>query len=225
MLRRSRQLIQDVEQLELLAGTLDKGWEPEITLAVEVLYNRDYLYHILNKFRPDSRGSRIKIRDEVISGSAESIKHKTADIVISNIVPQGYLANSICDIDMIAVCGVNNPEISQNEINLEELAHCLQIVIADTGQAKSDQGWLKAEQRWTVSSFFEAITILKTGSGFCWMPRHFAASFLAEGSIKEVNIQDLNSRVIQLNLTIPDRDNAGPATLALEQLFYQFHQG
>ena len=224
MLRRSRQLIQDVEQLESLADTLDQGWEPEITLAVEVLYNRDFLYQILNQFRPISRGSRIKIRDEVISGSAEAINNKTADIVISNIVPQGYMANSICQAEMIAVCGTNNPEINKDNMNLDELAHCLQIVIADTGVAKSKQGWLKAEQRWTVASFFEAVNILKTGSGFCWMPRHFAQSFIEEGSITEITIQDLTKRIIQLNLTIPDRDNIGPATIALEQLFYQFHQ-
>ena len=224
MLRRSRQIMQNVEALESLADTLNRGWEPEITLAVEIIYPRDELYQILKQFQPDSRGCRLTIRDEVISGSLESIKEKTADIVISNLVPQGYMANTLCTIDMIAVCGTNNDSITMEKLNLDELANHLQIVISDTGKAKSDQGWLKAEQRWTVSNFHEAVTILQTGMGFCWLPSHFVQKFIDDGSLRKLDILDHTSRVIPLHLLIPDRDNAGPGTLLLEKNFYQYHE-
>lgn len=38
MLRRSRILTQQIEDLELLADNLDKGWEPEIRIATELAY-------------------------------------------------------------------------------------------------------------------------------------------------------------------------------------------
>ncbi|MEW6982652.1 LysR family transcriptional regulator [Colwelliaceae bacterium 6471] len=223
MLRRSRQIMQHVEALESLADTLDKGWEPEITIAVEIIYSKDDLYKILHEFQPLSRGSRLNIRDEVISGSAEAITEKRAEIVITNIVPQGYMANTICTIDMMAVCAKHNDDIPNEQINLDELATHLQIVISDTGKAKSDHGWLRAEQRWTVSNFHEAITILKTGLGFCWLPAHLAQPYIDSGDLRRVLIKDQTHKVIPLHLIIPDRDNAGPGTLLLEKMFYQHH--
>lgn len=223
MLRRSRQLMQNVEDLECLADTLNKGWEPEITLAVEILYNKQCLYNLLQEFQPLSRGSRINIRDEVISGSAEAIQNKSADIVITNIVPQGYMANTLDSVEMIALCGSNNELISNNAIRLDELANHLQIVISDSGKGKSKQGWLKAEQRWTVSNFHEAVTILKSGLGFCWLPKHFAQPFIANHELRTIDLIDHTKRIIPVNLIVPDRDNAGPGTLLLEKMFYQYH--
>ena len=97
-------------------------------------------------------------------------------------------------------------------------------IISDTGKAKSTQGWLKAEQRWTVDNFYEAVSILKTGTGFCWLPEKLAAPYLENNTIKIIKIKDHSERLIPLHLVLPDRDNAGPATLLLEQLFYQYHQ-
>ncbi|WDE01941.1 LysR family transcriptional regulator [Thalassomonas actiniarum] len=223
MLRRSRQIMQDIEALESLAQTLDKGWEPEIILAVEILYPKNHLYQILNDFLPQSRGSRLKIREEVISGSVEAVKTKSADIVITNIVPQGYLPNTLCNVSMIAVCASDNLAIAQTPVKQEELASNLQIVISETGVTKNELGWLKAEQRWTVSNFHEAVAILKTGIGFCWLPTAMATPLLASGELRKITITDHHHREVPMHLVLPDRDSAGPGTLLLEQLFYRHH--
>jgi len=223
MLRRSRQLMQDVEALESLAQTLNKGWEPEIIIATEILYPKSHLYKVLNDFLPQSRGSRLKIREEVISGSVEAVKNKSADIVVTNIVPQGYLPNSLCTVGMIAVCAAQNESIARTPVKQEELAGHLQIVISETGTTKNELGWLKAEQRWTVGNFHEAISILKTGIGFCWVPTEMAAPLIDSGELRKIPITDHHHREITMHLVLPDRDSAGPGTLLLEQLFYRHH--
>ena len=223
MLRRARQVLQDIEALEGLAGTLNQGWEPEIRLAIEIIYPRADLYQTLKAFLPLSKGSRLKITNEVISGSAEAILEKKADIVISNIVPQGYLANTLTTVQLIAVCGANNCDIDDDEITLEQLANHLQIVIGETGVSENKHGWLKAEQRWTVANFQEAIMILQEGIGFCWLPEDLAQPYFSTGQLRTINIANYSNRVVPLNLVIPDRDSAGPATKLLEQLFYQRH--
>lgn len=224
MLRRARQLLQDVEALEGLAETLNKGWEPEIICSVESIYPREDLYQIFNNFLPQSRGSRLKIRDEVISGSEEAIINKAVDIAVTNIVPSGYLANTLTSVKMVPVTGVNNIYFTESKIKQQELQNTLQIVISDTGVKKSKLGWLKAEQRWTVANFYEAIAILNTGVGFCWLPEWLAQGYLESSELKQLFIEDHSERVIPLHLVLPDRDNAGPATLLLEQLFYHYYQ-
>lgn len=224
MLRRARQILQDVEALESLAVTLNKGWEAEITCSIEAIYPKEDLYQVLQTFLPDSRDSRIKIKDQVISGSEEAILDKSADLVISNMIPKGHLANTLCTVKMLLVTGADNPHFSQQVIKQEHLANTLQIVISDTGRAKTNKGWLKAEQRWTVDNFYEAINILKNNIGFCWIPESIATPFIEDGTLIKLGIENHSERVIALHLVIPDRDNAGPAVNLLEQLFYLHHQ-
>ncbi|WDE08208.1 LysR family transcriptional regulator [Thalassomonas viridans] len=224
MLRRSRQIMQDVQALESLAQTLDKGWEPEIIVATEILYPKSHLYQVLNDFLPQSRGSRLKIREEVISGSLEAVKSKSADIVVTNLVPQGYLPNTLCTVGMIAVCAADNQSIARQPMKQEELANNLQLVISETGTTKNELGWLKAEQRWTVDNFHEAILILKTGIGFCWVPTEMATPLIDSGELREITITDYHRREVAMHLVLPDRDNAGPGTLLLEKLFYYHHE-
>lgn len=223
MLRRSRKILGEVENLEILADTLDKGWEGEITIACEILYPKRDLHQILKTFLPDSRGSRMNIRTEVISGSEESIANKTADIVISNLVPKGYFGNTIISVNLIPVCGTCNIEFPKHLLSIDNLAEYLQIVIRDTGIAKNEMGWLKAEQRWTIDNFYEAIEILQTGVGFCWLPEHLAQKHIGSGELRKINIKGFTGRTAPLHLVIPDRDNQGPASKFLEQLFYQHH--
>ena len=53
MLRRSRELTQNVESLELLAVNIHQNWEPEITLAIDLAYPRSEIYPVLEAFLPE----------------------------------------------------------------------------------------------------------------------------------------------------------------------------
>jgi DNA-binding transcriptional LysR family regulator len=70
MLRRSRDLSQNVQALEQLAVNINQDWEPEITLAVDLAYPREALIPALTGFLPDSRGYGEKGRFGHLNGSA-----------------------------------------------------------------------------------------------------------------------------------------------------------
>ncbi|OUS30821.1 hypothetical protein A9Q98_03920 [Thalassotalea sp. 42_200_T64] len=224
MLRRSKKILQDMQSLEEFADTLIGGWEAEITIACEVLYPKHRLLNALKDYWPKSHGSRLKITDEVISGSTEAIKNKTADLVLSPHFPEGVHGNYLCTTTMLPVCLSSHQILQTSSINAEELADHLQLVIGDTGMEKPDKGWLKAEKRWTVSSFYEAITILKQGIGFCWIPKHLIEQELNDGSLVAIKLEGSTSFEVPVTLVIPDRKNAGPGVLLLEQVILAEHQ-
>ncbi|WOH38552.1 LysR family transcriptional regulator [Thalassotalea fonticola] len=224
MLRRSKKLLEDIQSIEDFADTLNGGWEAEITIACEVLYPKHRLLKALQQYWPQSHGSRLKITDEVISGSTEAIKNKSADIVLSPSTSEGFRGNHLCSTKLIPVCHRSHEIHQQESISSEELARHLQVVISDTGKAKPDKGWLKSEKRWTVSSFFEASTILKQGIGFCWLPCHLIESEMNDGSLKAINLEGSAQIVIPVTLVIPDRENAGPGVLLLEKIILAEHK-
>ena len=227
MLRRSRLLTQQVEDLELLAANIDQGWEPEIRIAVELAYPRHYLNAALAQFYPLSRGSRIQIIDSVITGSSEIIQQKKADLVIaaSAVVPKGYLGEPLCVTRFIPITGVDSPLAKLPEVDQNELSQHLQLVIRDTAQKPADNvGWLRAEQRWTVDNFYEAIDILQLGLGFCWLPDFLVASAIKEGKLVQLNMPHSSERIAAISLVTPKEETLGPGSKQLRQLILAAHQ-
>jgi len=155
MLRRSRMITQDVEDLELLADNMLLGWESEIIIATEIIYPKAKLYDALEQFYPQCRGTRVKIVDEVLTGTKERIIQKTADLVVGGLPPKGYQGDKLEEVTFICYCGKGHPLAKAKEISLQELEKELQIVISDTSQTPEEgSGWLRAEQRWTVTNFY-----------------------------------------------------------------------
>ena len=226
LLRRSRHITRSVTELEMLANKLEKGWEPSLVIAREIIYPMETLIDALSQFEPQGRGTRITILDSVINGTAELVESEQVDIAIAGSPPKGFIAEPLCHIDFLLVCHPSHPLAHRDEPLYDQvLAEHLQIVIKDTAQiARADSGWLKAEQRWTVTNFHEALVILQKGIGFCWIPAHLVQGLLDSGQLRRLALQGSSHRKAGLSLIIPNRDNQGPASQLLEKLILAQHQ-
>ncbi|MGS0674567.1 LysR family transcriptional regulator [Shewanella sp. 30m-9] len=227
LLRRSRHITQSVNELEMLANNLETGWEPSLTIAREIIYPMEHLVAALSDFLPVSRGTRVTVLDTVITGTTEQISEQNVDLAIcGGPPPKGYLAEPLLDIDLLLVCHPSHPLAQMKVIEDDQtLAQHLQIVIKDTSLTPlSELGWLKAEQRWTVSNFHEAITILERNIGFCWVPEHQVKQYIENNQLVKLNLKGSSKRKVTLSLVIPNRDKQGPASELLESLIKRHHQ-
>lgn len=222
MLRRSRTLTQNIEVMEQLADNMTMGWETEIKITTEIIYPKQKLYSALEQFYPESRGTRIRITDQVITGTNDSILNKTADLVIGAIPPEGYYGDRLEQVNFVCYCGKGHKLASRKQVSLNELEHELQIVISDTGKTpQADTNWLKAEQRWTVTNFYHAIDLLKRNQGFCWIPTHFIKATGAQHELVEVPLTTQKTRSIITQLIIPDPIKLGPGATLLKNLILE----
>ena len=220
MLRRSRQLTDNVQNLEELAENIFQHWEPEITLVVDLAFDRTNLTPVLEDFLPESRGSRLNILDSVLTGTEEAITEQTADLVISGNVPKGYLGEPIAELSFVAVTAPNHPIASlPNPIDPSALAKHLQLVIKDSGKLpKETSGWLKSENRWTVSQFDTAIDLLLQGIGFCWLPEHKVRDHIDQKRLLLLNINGSSHKRLTTYLIAPQPDSIGPGASLLRNL-------
>lgn len=214
MLRRSRQLTVLVTELEQLALNLKQGWEPEIKLAIEMVFDRSLLLPVLREFQLHSRGSRLLIEDTVLTGSVEAITEQRADLVISHQVPKGYVGEPIAQFQMQLAVGSEHPLAAATQpVSPDQLSQYLQIVIRDTAQKPVEQqGWLKAEQRWTVNNFNEALQLVEAGIGFCWLP-----PFITQHSnqLTELELAGSSHRAGTTFLVLPKDEKTGPCARLL----------
>ncbi|PTB90102.1 LysR family transcriptional regulator [Pseudidiomarina aestuarii] len=217
MLRRSRQLTVYAQELEQLADNLKQGWEPHVNLALEMAFDRQQLLPVLQEFQLHSRGSRLSIVDTVLTGSIEHIREQTADIVVTHQLPKGYIGEPIQGY-VLELWVANTHPLAQLEqpLNPEVLSQYLQIVIRDTAREPVEQeGWLKAEQRWTVDHFAEALQLVEAGIGFCWLPPFVTRD---RAVLTQLTLEGSRRRQGSLYLVLPKNEKTGPCARLLYQL-------
>jgi len=224
MLRRSRNLTDNVEALESLAVNINQAWEPEITIAIDLAFDKSLLYPALQDFLPECRGSRLTLLDTVITGTYDAITQHNVDIAIAHQIPKGFLGEPFAEVTFVAVCHPEHPITNiPSPIDPEALSRHLQIVIKDTSsEPKETSGWLKSENRWTVSQFSTAIDLLLRKIGFCWVPEYLVSKQIQAGDLQLLNINGSTHKRYTSFLIIPQPDNIGPGSRLLADLILQY---
>lgn len=224
LLRRSRHLVKQASQLEELAHHMEQGWEAEVRLVVDAAYPTANIVRTLSAFMPQSRGCRVRLREEVLSGVEDVLHEGSADLAISALNITGYLPIELGEVDFIAVAHPEHPlHRLQRDVTFQDLESQMQVVIRDSGRVQPrDAGWLGAEQRWTVGSLPTARTFVSSGLGFAWLPRHLILRELEEGLLKPLPMEQGGSRRPRFYLYSNKDRVLGPATQILIELIKNF---
>ncbi|MEH6566022.1 MAG: LysR family transcriptional regulator [Halopseudomonas sp.] len=223
LLRRSRQVVEQASQLELLAHQMEQGWEAEVQLVVDAAYPTERLAMALKAFMPLSQGCRVQLREEVLSGVEECLLNGSADLAISGISIAGFLPQQLNAVDFVAVAHPEHPlHELQRTLTHDDLQTQLQVVIRDSGRRQPrDSGWLGAEQRWTVASLSTAAHLVACGLGFAWVPEHEISAELAAGQLKVLPLEQGARRSHYLYLYANRERPMGPATRILADLLIE----
>ncbi|GKW48811.1 LysR family transcriptional regulator [Halomonas sp. NCCP-2165] len=217
LLRRARQLLESAESLEDVAGRLAEGLEAEVVLAVDQLFPPDALARALDAFSSAYPHVRVQLHETVLNGGIEMLYDGRADLVVSGQAAQGFLGEPLVTVRFLAVA---HPDHALHrlgrELDLRDLTQHRQLVVRDSAQRQSmDSGWLKAEQRWTVSHLDTSIGMLERGLGFAWLPETRIQSALAADRLRPLPLTAGGTREVPMQLIYRDRDRAGPATRAM----------
>ncbi len=223
LLQRARPLLADLVTLERLAGSLKRGWEPELRLVVDAAFPRDRLFAIVADLRGRCPETQLELADAVLSGAEDAIVDGSADLVVTSQVPPGHLGEFLIDVPFIAVASPEHPlcRLGRTLTN-NDLAHHVQSVVRDSGaRHPRDAGWLGAERRYTVSSFESSVALISAGLAFAWLPDHIVAERLANGSLLALPLEAGGTRRVPLSLVTVQPDLAGPALRAAVECFRQ----
>lgn len=219
LLRRARQLIENAALLEDVAERLAGGLEAEIALAVDQIFPGCALAEALTRFSAAYPHVRVQLHETVLNGAVEMLYESRADLIISGFSPQGFLGQPLVDIPFIAVAHPEHPLHGLGRaLDLRDLEGHRQLVVRDSAvRHRLDAGWLKAEQRWTLSHLSTSIDMLERGLGFAWVPQTRIQAALDGGRLRALPLRVGGIRYASLQIVHRDIDGAGPATQALAQ--------
>lgn len=224
LLQRSRSVVAQFAQLEALARAIDAGWESDLSLVVDAAYPQARLLHILGQLRHSCPHTTLALDDAVLSGAEDAITDRRADVVVTTRVPPGFLGEWLMDVTMVAVAAPSHPlHALQRTLSADDLAQHTQMVVRDSGRARRDEGWLGAQQRWTVAALEASHAAVKAGLAYAWLPAHLVAGDIAAGTLRALSLAVGGERRMPLHVVLVKGEAAGPAARMALELF-QHHQ-
>ncbi|QJQ96199.1 MULTISPECIES: LysR family transcriptional regulator [Halomonadaceae] len=217
LLRRARQLLESAAALEDVAGSLAEGLEAEVVLAVDQLFPTDALAHALSTFSDAYPHVRVQLHETVLNGGIEMLYDGRADLVVSGLAAQGFLGEGLATVRFLCVAHSDHAlHRLGRELDLRDLEQHRQLVVRDSALRQAvDAGWLKAEQRWTVSHLATSVGMLERGLGFAWVPETLIRESLQTSRLAPLPLSAGGVREVPMQLIFRDRDRAGPATHAM----------
>ncbi|NHQ83070.1 LysR family transcriptional regulator [Chromobacterium vaccinii] len=217
LLREAAELLRHADRLERRAGSLRRGWEPELKVALDSLLPAEVMLAACGDFAGHCRETRLQLHEVVMSGADDALYQGDAALAVAGRVPQGFLGDWLLDAEFIA-CAAPGHRLHAlgGELDSERLRGEVQVVLRDSGiRQPRDEGWLGAHQRWTVSQPETGIAMVEAGLAFAWLARHRIRRQLAEGSLKPLPLKSGAVRKASLHLVLAEPASAGPACLYL----------
>lgn len=218
--RRGRALLDEAARVEKAAGTLARGWEPELRLAVEIVFPTWLLLQALARFSDEIPDTRIELYESVLGGTDELLLEGRVDFAIGSHVPSGFNGDLLIEFYAIAAAAPQHP-LHQlgRDLTVEDLREHRQILIRDSGRERTrSTGWQGSERRWTVSHKATSIRAVTMGMGYSWFAEEIIRDELANGQLKPLPLREGARRPIPLFLIYADRDAVGPGLQRLVEI-------
>jgi DNA-binding transcriptional LysR family regulator len=224
--RRAKALLEEAGALEGAAGSLAEGWEPELRLAVEIIFPTWLLLQCFARFADERPQTRVELYETVLSGTEEALMQRRVDLAVCSKVPPGFAGDLLMRVRFIAAA---HPDHALHrlgrELTLQDLRKHRHLVIRDTGSQRRSGTWLGAEQSWTVSHKATSIHAAGMGLGFAWFPEETVRAELKRGVLKPLPLREGRENWADLYLVFADRDYAGRGALRLAEIIREHVSG
>jgi len=208
--RRCKNLVERAGLLERGAQGLGSDWDPELRLAVDIVYPTWVLLRSLEKFGEERPQTRVQLFEAVLGGTDEALYERAVDLALTTHIPQGFSGDPLVRLRFIAAAHPDHP-LHQlgRQLTLDDLREHRHLVIRDSAvqRTRESGGWFGADQRWTVSNKATQIAAACMGMGFAWFPEHAIQRELTSGSLKPLPLREGAERFGEVYLIFADPDD------------------
>jgi DNA-binding transcriptional LysR family regulator len=217
--RRGRALVEEAGRLERATAELARGWEPEIRIAVDIIFPTWLLLECLDAFGREHPDTRIELTESVLGGTEEALTEGRADLAIGGVVPGGFMGDPLMQVRFVCAAAPSHPlHQASRALGLDDLRQHRHLVVRDSGARRSRSGGWLNEKRWTVTNKATSIRAACMGLGYAWYPEESIRAELDSGALAPLPLAEGRERYVTLYLVHADRDTAGPGVLRLAEI-------
>jgi DNA-binding transcriptional LysR family regulator len=217
--RRGKALVEEANRVERVARDLARGWEPEIRIAVDIVFPTWLLLECCAEFGREHADTRLEITESVLGGTEEALTEGRVDLVVGGVVPGGFLGDPLMQVRFVCAAAPSHPlhQLART-LTLDDLRQHRHLVVRDSGALRSRSGGWLNERRWTVSNKATSIRAARLGLGYAWYPEENIREELASDALRPLPLAEGRERFVTLYLVYADPDTAGPGARRLGEI-------
>ena len=195
LLERGRELLRASSALARSVREIERGWEPELRIAVDALFPLSALYPLIDRFHAERRPTRLSVREEVLGGTWEALRLGRADLVIgaaSRPSLPDVRTRPIGEVESVFCCTPDHPLAREPApVPAARIREYCAVAVADSSRASPplSTGLLDDQLRLTVDSRTAKIEAQMAGLGVGFLPRHRIAGALERGDLVTIELE------------------------------------
>lgn len=189
MLREGTRLLEEIDAVANRVKRVATGWEPQLTISVDTIIAKATLLELCDSFFSLNPPTRIKLRDETLSGTLEALTSGQADLALG-VTDAGTHANILMkplgDVNFVYAVAPHHPLAHAPEpLNDDLIRQHRAVAVADTvtrGGGLSF-GLLGGQDVFTVATMHDKIDVQLRGLGGGFVPDCMASPFVETGRL------------------------------------------
>lgn len=190
LLREGGRLLCEIDAVANRVQRVATGWESQLTLAVDSIISKSTLMELCESFFTLGAPTRLKLRDEALSGTLETLTSGQADLAIGVVLEPGSSAGihgkPLGAVSFVYAVAPHHPLASAPEpLSDEVLLQHRAVAVADSVQRGSGLtiGLLAGQDVFTVASMPAKLDAQLRGLGGGFVPEGMARSYIEAGRL------------------------------------------
>ncbi len=196
LLREGNRLLAELDAVANRVKRVATGWEPQLTLAVDSVISRTTVMELCEAFFALNPPTRLKIREEALSGTLEALTSGQADlaigVAIEPAVSKSVQSKPLGTIHFIYAVAPHHPlALAPEPVTDAMLMPYRAVAVADSVQRGSGVtvGLLGGQDIFTVPGMQEKLDAQLRGLGGGFLPEYLARPHIATGRLVEKQMQ------------------------------------
>ena len=214
MLREGTRLLEEIDAVANRVKRVATGWEPQLTISVDTIISKATLMELCDSFFTLNPPTRIKLRDETLSGTLEALTSGQADLAIGvagQSTNASILFKPLGDVLFVYAVAPHHPLADAPEPLKDELIRQHRaIAVADTVTRGGGMtfGLLGGQDVFTVATMHDKVDAQLRGLGGGFVPDCMASPFVETGRLV-VKAVDRPNRLVPVHYAWRDTGKTG----------------
>ena len=215
LLREGARLLEEIDAVANRVKRVATGWEPQFTIAVDSIISKATVMELCESFFALNPPTRIRLRDETLSGTLEALTSGQADLalgVAESSTKAAIHGKPLGDVSFVYAVAPHHPLANAPEPLKDELVRQYRAVaVADTITRGGGMtfGLLGGQDVFTVATMKDKLDAQLRGLGCGFVPECMARAYIETARLV-VKKMERPQRVVRVNYAWRSVSRSGP---------------